>query len=85
LQFFQPDVVYKPAQDTACNNDACQRTKSARISEVDDYSLFLNQKEKHKNLQYVKEHFNSYFSSKNLRNRHKVHSPEPGGGVVQSR
>lgn len=48
---------------------ACQRTKSAQISGVDDYFLFLNRKEKHKNLQYVKEHFKS-ISSKNIKNRH---------------
>ena len=48
---------------------ACQRTKSAQISGVDDYFLFLNRKEKHKNLQYVKEHFKS-ISSKNLQNLH---------------
>jgi hypothetical protein len=45
---------------------ACQRTKSAQISGIDDYPLFLNRKENYKNLQYVKEHFN-YFSSKNLK------------------
>jgi len=48
---------------------ACQRTKSAQISGVDDYPLFLNRKEKHKNLQYVKKHFKT-FSSKNIKNLH---------------
>ena len=67
--FFQPDDVYKAAQVTGCHNCACQRTKSAQISGVDDYFLFLNRKEKHKNLQYVKEHFD-YFSSKNIKNLH---------------
>ena len=48
---------------------ACQRTKSAQISEIDDYPLFSNQQYKHKNLQHVKEHFKS-FSSKNIKNLH---------------
>ncbi len=40
--------------------------------------------QKHKNLQYLKEHFKS-FSSKNTKNRQDVHSPEPGRDVVQHR
>jgi len=54
---------------TRCQGEACPiDNKNYKIEVEGQFLSSKNHPKKHKNLQYVKEHFN-YFSSKNTRNR----------------